>query len=323
MKKLISICLVLVMVLCSCGKKESESESSSGGMKESSVKESSSIESSAKESSSTESSSAESSSSESSSSESSVKESSSAESSAVESSAEPTKEPTKEPDKNAAVYKAYADFLEENKARIDAYSWDAQSYHEDINVADFGTVCFDDVTNDDIPELIYIITKEAENNMLLAELHIATYENGAVKDIYSFDNWNMSEMAQTEFQNLLFKLEDDNRLYLFDTFGEGTSFNVVIRALEYMDGKLVDGVEVLNGYMSDIDPEDMNFAIKGEQTDIESFVKDSIEGLGHIGKLYMKNMTGMYYFTEEVDIKAEPLAKSCDEAIKELRELAK
>lgn len=138
---------------------------------------------------------------------------------------ETSEELSTEQDIDADEYKQpYLAILEDNEQSITEYrqnrqilgSDDWRSDNEDTPVA------ITDITGDGVPELIYI----AMDDEYTAGLYIYTMEDGAAKQIYYGENWDVFVAGGTTYS--LFQIEGDNNLYgctgMADEFTEESYF---------------------------------------------------------------------------------------------------
>ena len=120
--------------------------------------------------------------------------------------------------KYTPAYYAYVDILNEKKDLINAYTW--QKGH--TGTGDYWInnepkpVVIADVCGDDTPELIYI-AGGTDQSCYYADLHIATYRNGSVEELYS-GAWD--SVAGGGFYYYLFKNKTDKSLYAYKSYGD-------------------------------------------------------------------------------------------------------
>ena len=159
------------------------------------------------------------------------------------------------------AYYAYVDILNEKKDLLNAYTW--QKGH--TGTGDYWIndepkpVVIADVCGDDTPELIYV-AGGTDQSCYCADLHIATYRNGSVVELYN-SAWD--SVAGGGFYYYLFKGKTDKSLYAYKSYGDDYWVNEYARFAEE-NGQLVqkdvlkydrhpDYDNIVNGTLMSID----------------------------------------------------------------------
>jgi len=138
--------------------------------------------------------------------------------------------------KYTPAYYAYVDILNEKRDLINAYTW--QKGH--TGTGDYWIndepkpVVIADVCGDDTPELIYI-AGGTDQSCYYADLHIATYRNGSVAELYN-SAWD--SVAGGGFYYYLFKSKTDKSLYAYKSYGDDYWINEYVLFAEE-NGQLV------------------------------------------------------------------------------------
>lgn len=260
----------------------------------------------------------------------------------------PTVQPTEDDPRQQelqAAYQAYLDCLVENKSGIDNYIWQrgyAIPLFDDNDNSYFAPltdeylarpVVLCDVCGDEIPELIYMgdvapgeWKDEFYYNETGANLHIVTYRDGKLVDLFSSDrSWDDTEYC---FPYSLFQVEGGKELYATYAWGDDWEEDTLYCFQEGSDGKLHQ-TQVCRYYFEGYEGDDNGSALRepeyyygADETEIPKEEYDRIRNskIDHISNPLMYNYYGIWDVRPAVEQHGCP-AMTCDEAIAYLREL--
>ncbi|MBQ9458955.1 MAG: hypothetical protein IJU66_03390 [Oscillospiraceae bacterium] len=135
---------------------------------------------------------------------------------------EPQPEQTPEPDPSGA-YAAYLDLLLEKRIDILSYDWQKGMYfdedrYENMPVEETKPIVLADVWGDATPELLYFTAASVDGFRYGAELHIAAFENGAVRELYSADDSVFDSQVGGGSGYRLFQTEGEKNLWIYQVY---------------------------------------------------------------------------------------------------------
>ncbi len=260
----------------------------------------------------------------------------------------PTVQPTEDDPRQQelqAAYQAYLDCLIENKSGIDNYIWQRgyaiplfddndNSYFAPLTDEYFARpVVLCDICGDEIPELIYmgdVAPGEWENeyyyNETGANLHIVTYRDGKLVDLFSSDrSWDDAEYC---FPYSLFQVEGGKELFATYAWGDDWEEDTLYCFQEGSDGKLHQ-TQVCRYYFEGYEGDDNGSALRepeyyygADETEIPKEEYDRIRNskIDHISNPLMYNYYGIWDVRPAVE-QHGCAAMTCDEAIAYLKGL--
>lgn len=123
----------------------------------------------------------------------------------------------------AAAYAAYLADLQSHQGTIRAYDWqmaDGESHYpmgSEPNALKPAALV--DIWGDDVPELIYVYSPYDYD---VADLRIIGWENGAVKELCAFPQWDACVASGTSFG--MFRTADEKTLYAYSYIGDEVGF---------------------------------------------------------------------------------------------------
>ncbi|MBR6040100.1 MAG: sigma-70 family RNA polymerase sigma factor [Clostridia bacterium] len=254
----------------------------------------------------------------------------------------PTVQPTEDDPRQQelqAAYQAYLDCLIENKSGIDNYIWQrgyAIPLFDDNDNSYFAPltdeylarpVVLCDICGDEIPELMYMGDvapgewgNEYYYNETGANLHIVTYRDGKLVDLFSSDrSWDDAEYC---FPYSLFQVEGGKELYATYAWGDLWEEDTLFCFQEGSDGKLHQ-TQVCRYYFEGYEGDDNGSALRepeyyygADETEIPKEEYDRIRGskIDHISNPLMYNYYGIWDVRPAVE-QHGCAAMTCDEAI--------
>ncbi len=127
-------------------------------------------------------------------------------------------EPTQEDEEPLDAYMEYLSLLLEKRGDILGYDWQKglvfdEDYYETIPTAVGETVALVDVWGDDTLELIYLTGLDYDGYRYAAELHVCTFEDGAVREL--LNDKTLDEQAGGGMNYRLFQNGDSKDLWLY------------------------------------------------------------------------------------------------------------
>lgn len=217
---------------------------------------------------------------------------------------------------NEEYKKAYRTVLQDHESTIRGYEqmrWKLESTDWPADYEETAPIAIEDVTGDDIPELIYIenTQTQGDGHTMTAALSIYTCEDGKVRQIYYLDSWDVQVAGGAAYS--LFKIEGDSRLY--DCNGMADSFSdEIISRLDVQEDGMLKATQILNRHIDYEDENGTHCEAEGQGITQEEFQTKLDALTGKITKVLMYNSVRDDTMAANMK-KAEQAYMTYDEAI--------
>lgn len=217
---------------------------------------------------------------------------------------------------NEEYKKAYQTVLQDHESTIRGYEqmrWKLESTDWPADYEETAPIAIEDVTGDDIPELIYIenTQTQGDGHTMTAALSIYTCEDGKVRQIYYLDSWDIQVAGGAAYS--LFKIEGDSRLY--DCNGMADSFsNEIVSRLDVQEDGMLKATQILNRHIDYEDENGTHCEADGQGITQEEFQTKLDALTGKITKVLMYNRVRDDTMAANMK-KAEQVYMTYDEAI--------
>ncbi len=192
---------------------------------------------------------------------------------------------------NEEYKKAYRTVLQDHESTIRGYEQMRCKLESTDWPADYeetAPIAIEDVTGDDIPELIYIenTQTQGDGHTMTAALSIYTCEDGKVRQIYYLDSWDIQVAGGAAYS--LFKIEGDSRLY--DCNGMADSFSdEIVSRLDVQEDGMLKATQILNRHIDYEDENGTHCEADGQEITQEEFQTKLDALTGKITKVLMYN----------------------------------
>ncbi len=217
---------------------------------------------------------------------------------------------------NEEYKKAYRTVLQDHESTIRGYEqmrWKLESTDWPADYEETAPIAIEDVTGDDIPELIYIenTQTQGDGHTITAALSIYTCEDGKVRQIYYLDSWDIQVAGGAAYS--LFKIEGDSRLY--DCNGMADSFSdEIVSRLDVQEDGMLKATQILNRHIDYEDENGTHCEADGQGITQEEFQTKLDALTGKITKVLMYNRVRDDTMAANMK-KAEQTYMTYDEAI--------
>lgn len=217
---------------------------------------------------------------------------------------------------NEEYKKAYRTVLQDHESTIRGYEQMRCKLESTDWPADYeetAPIAIEDVTGDDIPELIYIenTQTQGDGHTMTAALSIYTCEDGKVRQIYYLDSWDIQVAGGAAYS--LFKIEGDSRLY--DCNGMADSFSdEIVSRLDVQEDGMLKATQILNRHINYEDENGTHCEADGQGITQEEFQTKLDALTGKITKVLMYNRVRDDTMAANMK-KAEQVYMTYDEAI--------
>lgn len=217
---------------------------------------------------------------------------------------------------NEEYKKAYQTVLQDHESTIRGYEqmrWKLESTDWPADYEETAPIAIEDVTGDDIPELIYIenTQTQGDGHTMTAALSIYTCEDGKVRQIYYLDSWDIQVAGGAAYS--LFKIEGDSRLY--DCNGMADSFSdEIVSRLDVQEDGMLKATQILNRHIDYEDENGTHCEADGQGITQEEFQTKLDALTGKITKVLMYNSVRDDTMAANMK-KAEQAYMTYDEAI--------